>query len=132
MAQTAMVLLLPLIAGGLSQLQPSALPPTAPTTLPLCTTAIARCQAETACARSYAAFEESCREERSGMPVDCGRECTASVYELIGHPLGAATLLCDCPRSRLNPFVVTACRTSQINLAANCFTPPPGMLMSWH
>ena len=122
MAKFEAALLLLFVAGGISQ--PPVVPP-APMGLPLCTTAIARCEADTACASSYAAFEESCKEERDGMPVNCTQGCRSAIFALNAHSLGAATLSCNC--SNPLPLLARTCLTSQTNLLANCFPAPPGM-----
>ena len=133
MAKTVLfqaALLLLFIAGGHSQ------PPLAPlitpntTITPPCVTAIMRCKADKACAPLYAAFEESCRQERNKISANCTQQCRGSILLLVNQPLGLATLLCDCGSA---PIVSAACRTSQTNLQANCFpAPPPGMLQPCH
>ena len=101
----------------------------APMRLPLCTTAIARCRADTTCASSYAAFEESCKEERGGMPVNCTQGCRSAIIVLITHPLGTAALTCNC--SNPLPLLARTCLASQTNLQTNCFPAPPGTLQSY-
>ena len=123
-------LLLIFIAGGHSQ-SPGT-PTVTPKPLQTCVAAIASCRNDTGCARLYAAFEGSCRQERDSMRANCSSQCMGAVHSLVflGYPLGLATLLCDCGSASL---AAAACRTSQMNLQANCLpAPPPGMLQSCH